>query len=278
MGNPAPSVFAYFNYRDFLRDHFTFRKSVNRHYSHRAFAQKAGYNSSGLYLLLVNGKQNLTQALLPKFAQAMELNPKETEYLGFLVEFTHAKTGAAKQVAFEKMMAFLPERMKNIGREQSDYYRTWHNVAVREALAIVDVADDFHALAAFLDPPIKPSEAKAGVKLLAALGMIRKDKKGFWRATDASLASSPELGAVTIHHFQKTMMDMGKSALDRFPREERNISCSTFSISRQGLERVSLKIDALLSEIAALVRSDEKEDRIYQFNVQLFPLSGRKDA
>ena len=101
---------------------------------------------------------------------------------------------------------------------------------------------------------------------------------GARRATDASLASTPELGAVTIHRFQKTMMDMGKSALDRFPREERNISCSTFSISRQGLERVSLKIDTFLSEIAALVRSDEKEDQIYQFNVQLFPLSGRKDA
>lgn len=276
MGSQAPAIFDYFNYRDFLRDHFAYRKSLNRHYSHRAFAQKAGYNSSGLYLLLVNGKQNLTQALLRKFARALDLNPKESEYLGFLAEFTHAKTGAAKQAAFEKMLALLPVRMKNIGREQSDYYRIWYNVAVREALAVVDVADEFHALADFLIPPIKPSEAKASVKLLAALGLIRKDKKGFWRATDASLASTPELGAVTVHPFQKTMMDMGKSALDRFPRDERNISCSTFSISRQGLERVSFKIDALLSEIAALVRSDEKEDRVYQFNVQLFPLSGRK--
>lgn len=277
MGSHAPSIFAYFNYRDFLRDHFTYRKSLNRHYSHRAFAQKAGYNSSGLYLLLVNGKQNLTQALISKFAHALELNLKETDYLGLLAEFTHAKTGPAKQAAFEKMLAVLPERVKNIGREQSDYYRIWHNIAVREALAIVDVTDEFQALAVFLIPPIKPSEAKASVKLLAALGLIRKDKKGFWRATDTSLASTPELGAVTIHRFQKAMMDMGKSALDRFPREERNISCSTFSISRQGLERVSLKIDAFLSEIAALVRSDEKEDRVYQFNVQLFPLSGRKD-
>ena len=272
------SVFSYFNYRLYLRDYFAHRKSLNRRFSHRAFAQKAGYNSSGLYLLLASGKQNLTKALIPKFAKAMELNARETEYLEHLADFTHAETAAAKQEAFDRMMALSPPSARNIGRDQKDYYASWHNIAVREALSVLDVGDDFRPLATFLEPPLKLPEAKAAMRLLSSLGLIRKNPAGHWKATDASLASSPELGAVTVRRFQKDMMDLGQAALDRFPREERNVSCSTFSLSRQGLERLSLKIDGFLKEVAELVRSDEKEDRVYQINMQLFPLSKRKEA
>lgn len=274
----APSLFAYFDYRHFLRDHFAHKKSLNRHYSHRAFARKAGYNSSGLYLLLVHGKQNLTPELIPKFARALELNARETEYFSHLADFTHAKSALAKQQAFDKMITLLPPSARNLGREQRDYYASWHNVAVREALSVLDVGDDYKALAAFLEPSLRVPEVKAAVKLLDSLGLIRKNARGHWKATDASLVSSPELGVVTVRRFQKEMMDLGKAALDAFPREERNISCSTFSLSPEGWERASLKIDAFLKEIAELVRSDAKEDRVYQFNVQLFPLSQRKPA
>lgn len=276
MAQPGISVFAYFNYRDYLRDYFSHRKSVNRRYSHRAFARKAGYNSSGLYLLLVGGKQNLTRALIPKFARAMELNPRETEYLEHMVDFTHGKTAAEKQASFDRMIGLLPPSALNIGREQRDYYATWHNVAVRESLSVLDVGDDYRALADFICPPLKVTQAKKAIKLLDSLGLIGRNKAGHWKATVASLASTPELGVVTIHRFQKDMMELGKAALERFDREERNIASSTLSLSKLGFERLSLKLDVLLKEIAELARSDENEDRVYQLNLQLFPLTGKK--
>jgi len=278
MAQNGISIFAYFNYRDYLRDYFVHRKSLNRRFSHRAFARKAGYNSSGLYLLLVSGKQNLTRSLIPKFASALELNQRESEYLGHLADFTHGKSAAEKQEAFDRMIGLLPPSIRNIGREQRDYYRSWHNVAVRETLSVLDVGDDFRTLAEFINPPLKVSQVKEAIKLLDSLGLIRKNPAGFWKATDASLASTPELGVVTIRRFQKEMMELGKVALDRFDREERNVSSSTLSLSKQGLERLSLKIDGFLREISELARSDENEDRVYQFNVQLFPLTGRKPA
>lgn len=276
MIKKGPSIFDFFNYRDYLGAYFAHRKEMNRHFSHRTFAQKAGYTSSGLYLLLVSGRQNLTPALISKFSKAMELNERETVYLKKMVDFTHAKTSEAKQEIFEQLIAILPRRVKSIVKEQRDYYLDWYNIAVREALDILDISDDYSSLAHFLDPAIKASEAKTSIKLLASLGMIQLDKKGYWRATDASLVSTPELGAVIVHPFQKTMMDMGKAGLEKFPPTVRNISCSTFSISELGLEGIRLKIDDFLKDIAEWVRLDENSNQVYQCNVQFFPLSKKK--
>jgi uncharacterized protein (TIGR02147 family) len=276
MASPGISIFGYFNYRQYLRDYFSHRKSANPRFSHRAFARKAGYNSSGLYLLLVSGKQNMTRALLPKFARALDLSPRESEYLGHLADFTHGKTASEKQAAFDRMIGLLPPSARNIGREQRDYYAQWQHVAVRESLSVLDVGDDYRMLAGFLRPPLKTRQAKDAIHLLADLGLIRKNADGFWKATDASLASTPELGAVTIHRFQKEMMELGKAALERFDRTERNIASSTLSLSKLGFERLSSKLDGFLKEIAELARSDENEDCVYQLNLQLFPLTGKK--
>ncbi len=273
MPEQTLSIFAYFNYRDYLRDYFAYRKALNRHFSHRLFAQKAGYNSSGLYLLLIKGKQNLTAALIPKFIKALELQTREAEYFEHLINFTHAKTAAGKQNVFEKMIALLPANISHIGKNQRDYYASWTNIVIRETLSVLDVQEDYQVLAAFLSPAIKTSEAKASIKCLASLDLIRKNKQGFWRATKTSLKANPELGVAIIHPFQKTMIDLSKVALDNVSREERHIACSTFSISAQGLERLSGKIENFLAEIGELVRSDSKENRVYQFNVQLFPVT-----
>lgn len=270
------SVFEYFNYRRYLEDYYRARKSLNPRFSHRLFARKAGYNSSGLYLLLVSGRQNLTPAFLPKFIKALELGPREAEYFRLLVDFTHAVTAAAKQALLERMVEMLPPGAKDLRREQAEYYRSWHNIAVREALSVVDIRDNYGDLAGFITPSLSVREARASVKLLASLGLIRRNTRGVWRATNAVLASTPEVGALHVHTFQKSMMDLAKQALDWYPREARNICCSTFSISALGMERLNLKVDRFLKDIEDLVRSDEKESQVYQLNLQLFPLTRKK--
>ena len=69
---------------------------------------------------------------------------------------------------------------------------------------------------------------------------------------------------------------LGKGALNTFDPSERNISCVTFSISDDGLKRIKSKVDSFRNEILNIVRSDEGENRVAQFNVQFFPVSDKK--
>src|SRR5882672_3467739 len=91
------SVFDYFDYRRCLDDFYRYRKSLNSRFSHRSFALKAGYKSSGLFIQLVKGKLNLTRKMLPGFVKAMGLDETQGEYFGLMIQFTHAQNAVARQ-------------------------------------------------------------------------------------------------------------------------------------------------------------------------------------
>ena len=274
--DPTPdgfSVFDYFDYRRCLDDYYRYRKSLNSRFSHRSFALKAGYKSSGLYIQLVKGKLNLTRKMLPGFIKAMALSETESEYFGLMVNFSHAQNSVARQHWFDRMVPMLPPRTKAVAMDQKKYYENWYHVAVREALAILDIGDDHGLLADFIRPPITPAQARASMELLDNLGLIKKDGKGHWRATDAIVESTPDLGPFLIHAYQESLIDLGKSALKQYERNQRNIACFTFSLSDEGHKRLSLKVDQFFKEVSELVRSDTGMNRVCQLNVQYFPMS-----
>ncbi len=268
------SVFDYFDYRRCLDDFYRYRKSLNSRFSHRSFALKAGYKSSGLFIQLVKGKLNLTRKMLPGFTKAMGLDETQAEYFGLMVQFTHGQNAVARQHWFDKMVPLLPARTKSVALEQKKYYENWYHVAVREALSILDVGADFHELAAFIQPSITPAEAEAAMRLLDSLGLIRIDSIGHWRATDALVESTADLGPFLIHAYQESLIELGKTSLKRYGKDKRNVSCFTFSLSEEGHRRLSLKVDSFFREVSELVRSDEGMNRVCQLNIQYFPLSG----
>lgn len=272
------NIFDYFNYRPYLADFYRHRKALNRNFSYRLFARKAGFNSSGLYKALETGKQNLTAALLPKFSKAMDHGQKEAEYFALMVAFTHAKTAAAKQEAFDRMLALLPRKIQRLRQHQADYYREWYYVAVREALSVIDVTEEVQTreiqdLAAFLNPPLKPAQARQALKVLQGLDLVRRNEAGFLKPSSPLISSGPDVDPFVVRRFQKEMMALAAEALERHDRDVRNISTATLSISGGGMERIRRKMDQLREEIMEIARSDEEEDRVYQFNLQFFPLS-----
>lgn len=268
------NVFAYYNYRKYLQDYYEYRKSVHKYFSYRSFAQKAGYSSSGFYLDLVKGRKSLTPQMLPKFIDALGLNEKEAKYFTLMVDFTHATTADSKQQIFDQMSELLPRSVRTLTKKQQEYYSKWYYVAAREALAVINVGEDNIAdLALFLNPSISVPHAKQAIRLLLDLELIELGENGFYRAAHKTISSGREIAPLFVHGFQKQMMDLAKDALDNFSTERRNVSCTTMSVSAEGLERIIHKIDMFRKEIVEIVRSDEGESMVCNLNIQFFPLS-----
>ncbi|MFA6835574.1 MAG: TIGR02147 family protein [Fibrobacteraceae bacterium] len=270
------NVFAYYNYRKYLQDYYEYRKSVQRYFSYRAFAKRAGYTSSGFYLDLVKGRKSLTPQMVPKFIAALGLSEKEGRYFRLMVDFTHAEKPESKQIIFDQMSALLPRTTKALSRQQQEYYKEWYYVAVREALSVLNISDNYQDLALFLNPRISVPQAKQSIALLFNLGLIEK-VDGFWRSVNKSIASGREIPALFVHDFQKNMIDLGKAAIDHYSTERRNVSCTTMSVSPMGLERIIHKIDMFRKEVVDIVRSDDKESMVCELNIQFFPLSKEKE-
>jgi len=273
------NVYAYYNYRKYLQDYYEYRKSVQRYFSYRSFAKKAGYSSSGFYLDLIRGRKSLTPQMLPKFIAALGLNEREGRYFTLMVDFTHATTAASKQQIFDQMSALLPRTIKTLTKNQQEYYSKWYYVVVRESLAVLNINDkNIQELALFLNPKITLPQAKQAIQLLLNLGLVELAEDGFYRSVNKAITNGSEIAPLFVHQFQKQMIDLGKSALDHYSTERRNVSCMTMSVSAQGLERIISKIDLFRKEIVDIVRSDEGESMVCEMNIQFFPLSKEKTA
>jgi uncharacterized protein (TIGR02147 family) len=273
------SVFEYLDYRKFLADYYHFKKSLNRHFSHRMFALKAGIKSTGYFSEVINGRRNLAKAQVQKFSKAMDLGEKERLYFDLMVTFCHAKSDVARKSIYASMLETMPIHVQQIRQSQMEYFAKWYHVALRESLAIVSIKGDGEELASLLDPPITPAQARSGLKVLERLRLIARDPEGCWRAAHASLLSPEDAGAaLMLRAFQREMMHQAGEALERVGPSDRDISCVTMSVSGPGLIRIKELVADFHKRVLEVVQSDQNEDRVVQMNLQVFPLTRKEDV
>src|SRR5688572_21898035 len=97
---PPPALYQYLDYRRFLDDWFTEKKSTNPRFSHRLFARKANLRSPSFFLAVVQGKRNLTASTLEGFIEALDLTNEEAAFFSSLVAFAQAETTEERERAW----------------------------------------------------------------------------------------------------------------------------------------------------------------------------------
>lgn len=279
------SVFDYTDYRKYLADYYRLQKSVNPAFSYRYFARRAGINSSGFYKELIDGKRSLSRSLILKFSGAIRLSKKEAEYFENMVYLNESRTVEERKLFFERMMASQTTRARIIETAKYEYYLKWYYGAVRALLSLKkyrDTPEDFRKIAKALNPEIKPGQAKKALRILEKLGFIRKDESGVFSLIDqvistGSLKQDRNIAALHVVNFQKEMMKLAQGAFDRFTSDKLNMSTMTLGISEATLAQIKEELATVRNKIAGLAENDVSADRIFQLNIQLFPISDKSD-
>ncbi len=270
------NIFDYTDYRLFLKEYHTLRKESDSRFSHRFFAQKAGYSSTGYYSNVVKGVLNLTKKYIPKFIHALGLEGKEADYFKLMIQYSHEMIPAERQIVYEQMIALMPPKAQRMKLSQKSFYQCWYTSAVLIALDILDFEDDYKELSDFINPPIKVIEAKKCVALLKELGLIVQDGNGFWKQTNAKIVGGEEVGVHTIHQYQSQFMEMASEAQARYAPKDRFISTKTISTSKRGLERIKQSVRELYVNIDSIVLAESEASQVYQCNIQFFPITKDK--
>ena len=267
------SIYNYTNYRNYLRDYYLLQKQRNPVFSYRYFAKKAGFNSSGLYKDIVNGRTGITRSLIFRFAAAMNLSKKQTEYFETLVYFNEAKNIEEKRSYFDRLKRFYNSKASKVDATQYEYYSKWYYAAIRELFSTGDFKDNYSLIARSLNPKIRPEHAKKAVEVLLRLGLTVTDDNGFYRSAEKVITTGKEVRSLAIATFQRAMMDLAKEAIDRHPSGHRNISSVTFSVSEETYNEIKAELDTCRKRILNMIENCTGEDRVCQLNMQLFPLT-----
>jgi uncharacterized protein (TIGR02147 family) len=271
---PVMSVLRFLDAREFLRQAYLAERQRNRAFSQRHIAQAMGEKSSSFFQDILSGKSKLTSARVLKFARLLKLSKAEAAHFENLVLYTQAETEDEKKHALEKLTAAGSSgRHALLEAFQTEYFSKWHYAAVRELLAIHDFRGDYEALGALLCPPLSTDEARRAVDLLLKLKLIRKTAHGGFQRTDTVVLSGPKIGPARMRPALLGNLELARRALDEFPADKRPFSYQTLSVSEDSYRKIRGMITELRDAIFDLVVQDEDVDRLYQLNVQFFPLS-----
>lgn len=269
-----PSVYAYIDYRAYLKDHFTYSKATYRHYSYRYFARKAGLSSSNYLKLVMDGQRNLGAATIPKFAKALKLSKTEAAFFSDLVAFAQAETLAERNRAFERVSAHRRFRSaKKLEGPLFKYLTRWYYPVVRELAARADFDEDPKWIAKQTLPRISTRQARAALRTLEELGLLVRDEKGRLSRGEPSLSTGHEARAVVIPAYHRQMIERAADALENVSPDARHVTALTVCVSADALADMKERVGRFIEEMLERCDSDPNPEQVMQLCVQLFPLS-----
>jgi uncharacterized protein (TIGR02147 family) len=84
------SIFAYNDYRQYLKDYFEEQKARRPAFSHRFLLRKMGVTSSGFLSNILSGRRHLPASHVNRLSTALGLGKKGGRYFETLVAFNQA--------------------------------------------------------------------------------------------------------------------------------------------------------------------------------------------
>ena len=272
---PAPplSVFQFLDAREYLRQACEREKALRPAFSQRYIAKAMKAASSSFFADVLSGKSRLTPARVLGFIKLLKLSKKEADYFERLVLYTQAEGAEEKRYALEKLKDASPKGGQELlEASQMEYFAKWHYAAVRELLEAYAFKGDYAELGAMLEPPLSAAEAEEAIALLRRLKLIVRTANGGYRRADKVVVSGPSKAA-QVRPALLGNLDLARRALDAFEPAKRPFSYLTLSVSEESLRDIHEMIRVFTRQVFARVSEDDAVDRIYQMNLQLFPVS-----
>lgn len=270
------SIYNYNNYRKYLADYYHYRKSIGK-YSHRIFAREAGYNSSSFLAETISGKVNIHPDSIVKFSKALGLGKNETRYFQKLVRFNQAPSFESKKQAFEELLKHSPVAQAVYLRGFYDLYCKWHLYALRNLFGMFDFKNNYGVIKDRIYPRMTAFFIKMAMQKLLRNGFIGKNKQGYYKPTDKLVHPDPELQLFFNMCLINSMNDLAKITLFRTPRSQKEMSSFAFGIPSESFEKIRKELKDTHDRIQKIIQEEKNHDRMYQLNIQLFPLSSGEE-
>ena len=270
--NILSNIYNFTDYRDFLKDRYRQLKDADPLFSFRYFSKQAGFGSPNYLKLVMDGKRNLSQDAIGKFAKGLRLDNHEGEYFRYMVEYNQCDGGSKKQV-FEAKLMYLRElfKVKTLIPELYDYYHEWYHSAIREMAKKGKVKNDPALIAQSLVPNITEAEATASVALLMKLNFIAVGADNCIEAIENNEIDTETAAMGQKIHFEQ-MAELAAQSLYTQGPETQDFESVTLSLPLDKVNELKSKIQELILSVKSSA-TQSPNDAVYQLNVQLFALT-----
>ena len=254
---------------------YHYLKATRSGFSYRVFARLAGLQSFNYLKLVIDGDRNLSNKMIPLFIKGLQLNKQEADFFAHLVNFNQAPTAEEKNQHLQKILRVKKFReVKEIDVDQYEYFAHWYYSAVRELVSLPGFQEDPQWISEALHGAISPAQSQEAVDRLLRLGLLTRLPTGKLQIQEQTIASAPEIQSLALFRFHEEMIGKALNALREQEAHERDISSITLALSEDEIKQMKKMVLQFRRKLLAQFEGRRPSGcRVYQMNVQLFPIS-----
>jgi uncharacterized protein (TIGR02147 family) len=268
------SIYNYFDYREYLRATYDFRKRKQPGFSHRLFSREAGIASPNYLLRVLKGTRCLGSGYVAKFCRALGLSRNEARYFAALVSFNTENNVNKKEKYLRELLALRCRRgIFRIDDKKLRFFSTWYYPVVRELAVVLDSRDDFNLLARNCVPRITAQQAKNAIGYLLKNGFLKKTAEGRYVRTEPLISSGDEVRSTVLRNYHRQILAQSIEALNTVNPENRDISSLTLSVSRKTYFTIKKEIQEFRKRLLVMAREDAGPEMVCLAGFQLIPRS-----
>jgi uncharacterized protein (TIGR02147 family) len=277
-----PVLGAYTDFRQYLRDFYDFKIRQNRNsyrsYNYKTFSAAADIRSPNYLKLIIEGERNLSAETARKFARALNLDREGTDEFLLLVEYGQALDPLERNRHLKALNEFrVRRRIKSgeISGESVDSAPKWVSWVLH---AIADQAGaDFSidGLRDLLMGKVSVDGIRKSLQQLFDSNSLQLDAEGRVRK-GVMPPNQEEIPPDMIRKIQSELMYLGMEALLNDKSQDREIGTLTVCLTEVEFEKLKFELRHLRKRVlkdALLHREQGPGERVYQLNIQLFPLT-----
>lgn len=280
-----PELHNYMDYRKYLEDFYQFKRHQTRHqlrpYSYAVFAAAANIKSPNYLKMIIQGKRNLSEEMILKFARALSLNKQQTQEFRLLVLFNQATDPTERNMILKNLSEYRVDHKLKTGEidrksfEKLPSWVAWVLYAMLDQKGVSFKTEDLRRL---LRGKVKPDEIQSAMKSLVEAGEVAMDEAGKPYKTRTLIESPEDIPVALIRKLQAQLMLLGLESLYEDAPTEREFGTLTLALTREEFEDLRFRLRQLRKQIhkdTSMKRMSEPGERVYQLNLQLFPVTNR---
>lgn len=273
----------YMDYRLFLADFYLAKKNSTkasvRPYSYAIFSAAADIKSPNYLKMIIEGKRNLSLDMIARFAKACAFNKAQTEEFKLLVLFNQAEDPADRNYGLKQLSEYRVEQKLKHGEFDRKVFEKVPNWIGWIIYALIDqqgVTFETSQLRDLLRGKAAESEITEALENLIKSGELARDPETQVIKKVKREEAPDEIPSALVRKLQMQLMYLGLESLYQDAASEREFGSLTLALTSKEFEEIKFKLRHLrksLHKDNSIARMTSKGDRVYQLNLQLFPVS-----
>jgi len=278
----SPSIYRYTEPHTFLKDAWAAKKAKNPAFSMRSWSKKLGFGNNSPLSLMLAGKRPIPKKYIPAFAEELDLDPRESQYLDALVDFGNARNPKERQYYLERLQTISPEQpMQVLELEHFKFLGDPIHTCILEMIDLKGFRNDPAWIKEHLKFPVTLDRVEGALDRLVALGLVRETADRRLEKCQRHLSTRRDVVDKGVQDYHQHVSLLASEMVQSQPLGTREFNAYAINIHKDSLPAAKQLmrefVDRFIREIEA--KPGEGQET-YQLNLQFFGLaeSGRPSS